>query len=169
MEPWTSNLDVGVAAIDEPHHRIDDLVQVALEAMEKGSVPAVEAALGAIVEEARGHFVAEEALMKQSGYAGVGAHREAHETYLKDFERARKEFAASGIGPKFQLWLSSRLAPWLRLHVRGLDAQFARHYRGWQEEQAKAAEAKLVAEAKAGQEAGHARTAKGEPPVPNDQ
>jgi hemerythrin len=95
----------------------------------------------------------------------VGAHREAHETYLKDFERARTEFAATAIGPKFRLWLSSRLAPWLRLHVRGLDAQFARHYRGWQEEQAKAAEAKLVAEAKAGQETEHTRGGPGEPPA----
>lgn len=169
MEPWSSNLEVGVSAIDEPHRRIDDLVQVALEATEKGSAQAVEAALAAIVEEARGHFTTEEALMKQSGYAGSGAHREAHETYLRDFERARKEFAASGIGPKFQLWLSSRLAPWLRLHVRGLDAQFARHYRAWQEEQARAAEAKLVAEAKAGHEAEPARAEQGNSPASHDR
>lgn len=152
MESWSSSLDVGVAEMDEAHHRVDDLTQVALEAVEKGSVPAVEAVLGAIIEGAKEHFAAEEGLMRRSAFRGIGAHREAHEAYLKDFERARREFTASGISPMFRIWFSSRLAPWLRLHVRGLDSQFARHYRGWQEEQAKAAEAKLVAEAKAGQE-----------------
>jgi hemerythrin len=152
MESWSPSLDVGVAEMDEAHHRIDELVQVALEAVEKGSVPAVDAALGAIIESAREHFAAEETLMQRSAFGGVGAHRDAHEAYLKDFQRARQEFAASGISPMFRMWFSSRLAPWLRLHVRGLDCQFARHYRGWQEDQAKAAEAKLVAEAKAGQE-----------------
>jgi hemerythrin len=149
MEAWTPDLDVAVPEIDDAHHRIDDMVLVALEASELGSVPAVEAALGAIIEEARAHFTAEEALMKASAFRGTAAHQDAHQAYLKDFERARKEFTAAGISPMFKLWLSSRLAPWLRLHVRGMDAQFARHHRSWLESQARAAEAKLVAEAKA--------------------
>jgi len=168
MEPWTPGLDVAVPEIDEAHHRIDDMVLVALEAVELDSVPAVEAALGAIMEEAQGHFTAEEELMKVSAFRGAAAHKDAHRTYLKDFERARAEFTSSKISPMFKLWFSSRLAPWLRLHVRGLDSQFARHYRSWLESQAKAAEAKLVAEAKAGQEADKAKAGESTPPASHE-
>ena len=149
MDPWNTSLELGIPEIDEAHRHLDELMQVTLEATVQGIAPAVAAGLAAIAGEATIHFALEEAYMKQSAFGGGEAHREAHATYLKDFGRAQQEFAASGASPMFRIWFTSRLAPWLRLHVRGLDAQFARHYRAWQEEQAKAAEAKLVAEAKA--------------------
>jgi hemerythrin-like metal-binding protein len=152
MDPWNTSLELGVPEIDEAHRRLDELMQVTLEATVQGSASAVDAGLDAIASEATKHFALEEAYMKQSAFGGGDAHREAHATYLKDFGRAQQEFTASGVSPMFRIWFTSRLAPWLRLHVRGLDAQFARHYRAWQEEQAKAAEAKLVAEANASPE-----------------
>lgn len=161
MDPWNDGMDLGIPEIDVAHRRLDELMQVTLEATVQGSVPAVGAGLEAIASEATVHFALEEAYMKQSAYGGGDAHREAHAAYLKDFGRAQQEFTGSGVSPMFRIWFTSRLAPWLRLHVRGLDAQFARHYRSWQEEQAKAAEARLVAEAKASD--GDARRERGAP------
>jgi hemerythrin len=152
MDPWNASLELGVPEIDEAHRHLDELMQVTLEATVQGIAPAVDAGLAAIAGEATSHFALEEAYMKQSAFGGGDAHREAHATYLKDFGRAQQEFMTSGVSPMFRIWFTSRLAPWLRLHVRGLDAQFARHYRDWQEEQAKAAEATLVADAKASHE-----------------
>lgn len=150
MEPWNPNMDVGVQEMDEAHRGLDHQIKVALEAVQKGNAPAVAATLASVVADLRLHFTSEEAMMEESAYRERGAHAEAHAAYLGELEDVASEFPASGLSPRFQLWFGSRLAPWLKLHIRGLDAQFARHYRAWQEKQAKAAEAKLIAGRKDG-------------------
>jgi hemerythrin len=148
MERWNPNLDLGLADLDLAHRQLDEMMQVALEAVRRGSAPAVEAILVSYEEASRAHFVLEEAMMRESRFGGAEAHQAAHAAYLKDIEGASQQFASGGLGPAFQLWFSSRLAPWFRLHIRGSDAQFVRHYRGWQEQQAKAGEAALIATAR---------------------
>ncbi len=101
--------------------------------------------------------------MEESAYRERGPHAEAHAAYLRELQGVASEFPAAGLSPRFQLWFGSRLAPWLKLHIRGLDAQFARHYRAWQEKQAKAAEAALIAEQKAGVPVEGSATAKEAP------
>jgi hemerythrin-like metal-binding protein len=154
MEPWNAGLDVGVPEMDQAHQRLDRQMQEAVEAAEKGNASAVGAALPPLAEGIASHFAAEEALMRQSGYGQAAPHLEAHQACLRDLDGAAKEFAASGLSPLFRLWFGSRLAPWLRLHVRGSDAQFGRYYRVWQETQAKESESALVASAGAGPAAG---------------
>jgi hemerythrin len=147
MQPWNSHLDLGLADIDLAHRALDEMMQVALEAVARGSAPAVEAILASIAEATRAHFAVEEGMMRECGFGGAAEHQAAHAAFLKDIEGARQQFVAGGLGPVFQLWFGSRLAPWLRLHVRGCDAQFVRHYRHWQERQAKSGEAALIATA----------------------
>jgi hemerythrin len=148
MQPWNSHLDLGLADIDLAHRALDEMMQVALEAVARGSAPAVEAILVSYAEASRAHFVIEEGMMRESGFEGAVAHQAAHAAYLRDIEGASQQFASGGLGPAFQLWFGSRLAPWLRLHIRGSDAQFVRHYKAWQEQQARSGEAALIATAR---------------------
>jgi hemerythrin-like metal-binding protein len=146
--------------MDEAHRDLDRQIKLALEAVERGNTPAVATALTAIVAGLKPHFAWEEAKMAESAYREAPAHLDAHASYLKELGGVAAEFPAAGLSPRFRLWFGSRLAPWLRLHIRGIDAQFARHYRAWQEKQAKGAEAALLADAKALAPAAEAGTPK---------
>jgi hemerythrin len=150
MERWNSSLELGVPEMDDAHRQLEELMQVALEAVEKRSVPAVEAVLATYAQVTRAHFAVEEELLRKVGSRDAPAHLAAHAAYLNDIEGARQQFATAGVSAAFSLWFGSRLAPWLRLHIRGLDAQLARRYRAWLEQEATAGEAALVASATPG-------------------
>jgi hemerythrin-like metal-binding protein len=148
MEPWSGGLEVGVPEMDRAHRAQHEQLEAAVEALARRDQAGVGAALAALAETSASHFQEEEGLMQASAFGGLKAHREAHATFVAELGKVRAELQARGLSPLFQLWFGSRLVDWVRFHVRGLDAQFARHYRAWLEEQARAAEAALVAEAK---------------------
>jgi hemerythrin-like metal-binding protein len=149
MEPWSSGLELGVPEMDEAHRSLDQQINLALEEAEKGNPPGVIAALTSFVAGLQPHFAWEEGKMVECAYREAGAHTEAHAAYLRELAGVIAEFPAAGLSPRFRLWFGARLVPWLRLHIRGIDAQFARHYRAWLEKQARGAEAALIADAKA--------------------
>jgi hemerythrin-like metal-binding protein len=147
MDPWNQDLSVGVAEADEVHRALYELSAQAKEAMDRGDRAAVQAHLDDLRTASADHFAAEERLMETSGFAGLKDHRAAHAAYLGELDKLGAELAARGLSPLFRLWFGSRLTDWLRFHLRGADAQFYRHWRLHQEEQARAAEARLAAEA----------------------
>jgi hemerythrin len=149
MQPWSPSLDVGVQEMDEAHRTLDQLINLALDAVGQGNIPAVTTALTAFIAGLKPHFQWEEEKMVESAYPEAKAHLQAHAAYLKELEEVSAELPAAGLTPRFRLWFCSRLAPWLRLHIRGIDAHFARHFRARLEQEAKSAEAALIADAKA--------------------
>lgn len=150
MEPWNSTLDLGVAEADEAHRALYDLTALAEEAMRLGDAAGVKGHLDRLHGASVEHFAAEEAQMADSAYPGAKTHREAHAAFMAEFGKINAELAARGISPLFRLWFGSRFIDWLRFHIKGVDVQFYRHWRLFQEEQAKAAEAALVAAARPG-------------------
>jgi hemerythrin len=145
MESWSQSFEVGVPRMDEAHRALNQHLETAVEAVERGDRAGTGAALGALAEGTAAHFQEEEGLMQASAFPGLKGHREAHAAFLAELRKVRAELEARGLSPLFRLWFGSRLADWIRFHVKGLDAQFARHHRAWQEEQARAAEAALMA------------------------
>jgi len=147
MEPWNANLCLGVAEADEDHRALYDLTAQAEEAMQGADPDGVKRHLDALYAASVAHFSIEEGQMAESAFPGAKAHREAHAAFMAEFVKIKSELAARGISPLFRLWFGSRFIDWLRFHIKGVDGQFYRHWRLHQEEQARAAEAKLVAEA----------------------
>lgn len=146
MDSWNVGLDVGHADTDAEHRGLYALTARAAVALEREDPHGVADALGDLHALSEVHFGHEEALMVQSAFEGLEAHREAHRAFMADFGKLLAELRARGLSPLFRLWFGSRFQDWLRLHIRGQDAQFYRHLRQWQEAQARAAEARLVAE-----------------------
>jgi hemerythrin-like metal-binding protein len=142
--------------MDEAHRTLDQQINLALDAVGQGNAPAVLTALSAFIAGLRPHFDWEEQQMEACAYREAAAHAEAHAAYLKELQEVAAELPTGGLSPRFRLWFCSRLAPWLRLHIRGIDAHFARHYRARMEKEAKSAEAALIADAKAAAPAGEA-------------
>jgi hemerythrin-like metal-binding protein len=150
MEPWNAGLCLGVAEADEAHRAIYELTSQAEEAMLRADPAGVKLHLDALYAASVAHFAMEEGQMAESRFPGAKAHREAHAAFMGEFGKIQAELAARGLSPLFRLWFGSRFIDWLRFHIKGVDVQFYRHWRGFQEEQARAAEAALAAAAKAG-------------------
>jgi hemerythrin-like metal-binding protein len=149
MDPWNTALEVGHAEMDGEHRGLFGLTLQAAGCLERNDPGGVAGALSALFTTSAAHFEREEALMVESGYPGLKEHREAHGAFMVDFGKLRSEIQSRGLSPLFRLWFGSRFQDWLRFHIRGQDVQFYRHLRQWQEAQARQAEARLIAEAKA--------------------
>lgn len=149
MEAWSGALEVGHAEIDAEHRGLYELTERAAEAVARDDAGGVMDALGALSDRSQAHFQHEEALMAESAYGDLKVHRESHRAFMVDFGKLRSELAARGLSPLFRLWFGARFQDWLRFHIRGQDVQFYRHLRQWLEAQAREAEARLLAEAKA--------------------
>jgi hemerythrin len=147
MEPWNPGLDVGHAEMDEAHRGLYQFTVQAADATGRDEVESVRRLLAELFTASEHHFQAEEGLMLECTYPATKEHREAHRAFMTDFGKLRAELEARGLSPLFRLWFGSRFADWLRFHIRGQDVHFYRFHRHWQEQQAQAAEARLIAEA----------------------
>jgi hemerythrin len=154
MDPWNTALEVGHAEMDGEHRGLFGLTLQAAGCLERNDPGGVAGALSALFTTSATHFDHEEALMAGSGYPGLKEHRQAHAAFMTDFDKLRDELKSRGLSPLFRLWFGSRFQDWLRFHIRGQDVQFYRHLRQWQEAQAREAEARLIAEAKAAEGSG---------------
>jgi hemerythrin len=161
MDGWNAGLDVGDEEADASHRALYQATVAAVEAVARGEPTPVLVILEALQVDYGAHFAREEALMTESGYLELTAHRSAHVSMMGEFSKINAELAAKGLSPLFRLWFGSRFVDWLRFHIRGTDAQFYRYRRQWLEDQAKAAEAKLAAEAKAAPGAAAAKAGEG--------
>jgi len=151
MEAWNPSLDVGQAEMDADHRSLYDHTLRAADGVERGVTEEVVAALEALAAASERHFQSEEALMAESAYEAQKVHRDAHRAFMTDFGKLRAELQARGLSPLFRLWFGARFVDWLRFHIRGQDVHFYQHLRQWQANQAREAEARLIAEAKANQ------------------
>jgi hemerythrin-like metal-binding protein len=148
VEAWNASFELGVPAMDTAHRALDGMVLDALSAVERSDAEALAATLASLGAAIVPHFQEEEGMMRRSKFPGTAEHATAHATFLGEVGKAHAEFTKNGLSPLFRLWFGSRLAPWLRVHVRGLDAQLARYFRAWEETEARRLEASLIAESK---------------------
>jgi hemerythrin-like metal-binding protein len=148
VEAWNASFELGVPWMDTAHRALDGMVLDALSAVERSDTEALTATLASLGAAIVPHFQEEEGMMGRSKFPGIAEHATAHATFLGEVGKAHAEFTKNGLSPLFRLWFGSRLAPWLRVHVRGLDAQLARYFRAWEETEARRLEASLVAESK---------------------
>jgi hemerythrin len=123
MFVWNESYSVGVAAMDNQHKRLVELVNRLFEAMKagKGDVAAHE-----IMKELAGytltHFAAEEDLMRKAGYPDLTAHIDLHKqlmqkaTDMLDDLKEGKRVATVA--------LATFLKDWLTQHIQNEDRRY---------------------------------------------
>lgn len=80
---WTSELELGHAAIDEQHRRLLLLCQELAESpINPPANEPTEKRLHALIDLTEAHFAFEEDLMRSTRYQGVAEHANFHETLL---------------------------------------------------------------------------------------
>lgn len=113
--------------IDVEHRAISRRMAALQEAVTRGDSGAAGEALSPLVQELVEHFVHEERLMEESGFAPDASHRAAHVTLVGLLRGWAAEFAANGLSAAFQDAVIKQLPQRLHGHIIGHDVPLALH------------------------------------------
>ncbi len=124
---WTTDLETGNADIDRQHHSLFELANKLEEALESDATDedAIADAIWGLSDYVVEHFRDEEALMTESGFPTLRAHKLQHTRLAAQTLQLAadyfngEEIAATRIGPF--------VASWLKEHILAEDMILARH------------------------------------------
>ncbi len=123
---WRDELETGVAAVDDDHRRLIDLMNRSFSVMASGrGVVDAQSLLDEMADLMESHFAAEEGLMMKSAYPQAAAHQRMHGEMRAHLENLRRS-AARDDAPGVQEVLQ-HLAAYLRSHMMEADLAMAEH------------------------------------------
>ena len=119
---WKTDYSVGVAAVDDEHRELIDLINALYERMDaRSSVEEIERGLGDIYKAIAMHFALEERIMQDRHYDAYVEHKSDHELLLDELSDLMDRFVANPVGGSKRL--SDRLASWFQDHFATHDAR----------------------------------------------
>lgn len=118
---WNASLETGLDVIDEQHKRIIDYINRLDSARTTGDRRRVAEVLDELIDYTQSHFVFEESLMEEAGYAFLKAHRKVHEIFVK---RVDAYIARLDRGEDITQELQKTLTRWLLNHIRNEDRDY---------------------------------------------
>ena len=124
---WTPELATGSAEIDLQHRELLDWIATLERAARVGHLAKAGEALHYLERYAAEHFATEERHMASTGYPGMAGHQALHAAFTVELARRKAEFLAHGSQAALLVGLAEWMTDWLRDHVRGADAEMARH------------------------------------------
>jgi hemerythrin len=120
---WNSSLEVGVAAIDNDHKHLIELVLRLAEASRRNAdAEEIWEVLQALEEYTRDHFAREEELMRKCRFEFFDLHRAEHERMRLDVKNVMEDFLARRVAAADILDFLER---WLLTHIGGADTLLA--------------------------------------------
>lgn len=120
-----SRFALDIPTIDDEHKQIIDAMN-SLHVLHtsKQAQWKIAPALARLKQVTVAHFTDEEAYMEKIGYADVRKHCHIHQHLLQRLDEFVAEFQATGkLTDDFFVFLKV----WLRSHICGIDAQYAKH------------------------------------------
>lgn len=120
---WKPSYSVGVKRCDEDHRKLFLLISDLRSAIRSGKASPIPEK---IVEELESysifHFSAEEALLAQTKYPGLDAHRAEHQSFINTLAKFRKEGIA---GQSYEVL--NFMNQWLVHHIKHTDQRYSAH------------------------------------------
>ena len=119
---WKTEYSVGVAAVDDEHRELIDLINVLYERINgRSSADEIEHGLESIHNAISLHFALEERIMRDANYEEYDDHKEDHEMLLDEIRDLMDDFLADTTEGGAQL--ESRLSSWFGEHFASFDAR----------------------------------------------
>ncbi|ANQ86926.1 bacteriohemerythrin [Azoarcus olearius] len=118
---WTSDLDTGIAVIDQQHMRIVDYINQMEHAQQKQDRGLVGRVLDELVDYTLSHFAFEESLQEEAGYPYLKPHRKVHELFVRRVNEYRERFSR---GEEIAEEIHTLLSAWLINHIKRDDADY---------------------------------------------
>ena len=128
--PWTQNLSVGVAMIDDQHKMWFEKAEKLFEAgRNKQSKEYIGEMLAFLDSYTKKHFADEEKYMLSIRYPGYDEQKKAHTAFIAQLETLRNDYNTSGGSLLVILNANQMVIDWLTKHISNMDikiGQFAR-------------------------------------------
>ena len=115
---WTSDLDTGIAEIDNQHRRIVDYIKRLNELRHTHDRAGLSDVIGEMVDYTMSHFAFEESLMENAGYLFSGPHKKVHDLFVRKVAEMQSRFEG---GEDVTEELHGMLSRWLFNHIRNED------------------------------------------------
>ncbi len=120
---WNSSYSVQVAAMDNQHQRLFELINKLHDAMGQGkgkeTLPEV---FESLIQYTKSHFAAEEALLTRYKYPDFAAHKKLHDDLIEKVTQLHKQFLAGDLSVSIQT--RDFLKKWLIDHIKGNDQKY---------------------------------------------
>jgi hemerythrin len=122
---WQSFFETGIAVIDEQHRELINIMNRLDRALQSGDgEDIIEVTLRSLISYTERHFLAEEAVMQETGYFELARHRTLHHQI-----RMQVTGMLNRTGSPFQVTageILSLLADWLLNHIVAEDQKILR-------------------------------------------
>jgi len=128
--PWTPNLSVGVAQIDDQHKLLFEKAEKLFEAGKKNQAKEYIGELLDFLESyTQKHFADEERYMLSIHYPQYGEEKAAHTAFVAQLHKLRNDYNTSGSNILVVLNANQMIVDWLTKHISIMDkkiGEFAR-------------------------------------------
>jgi hemerythrin len=125
---WREEFAVGVAAIDQQHRRLIEMLATFYEALSAGDArEALGELLRGLLDYTRYHFSTEERLMEDAAYALRDAHHAQHEVFLAKVTEMQQRFSQGQL--ILSLEATGFIRDWLSHHILVIDKELGRYLR----------------------------------------
>jgi hemerythrin len=126
---WRKKFSVGVAAFDDDHKIIINLINRLDDVARHGADDrALQNAFTLLLGYAEDHFRREEEMMERFGYPGLQSHREDHEILREDVLRLHGRLAAGHPRAEVYRDLCDLLETWLNHHILLVDMAYKEYF-----------------------------------------
>jgi hemerythrin-like metal-binding protein len=122
---WTPELTVNNEELDRQHVEIFRHIAQAADALDRGVLPDLDAAVSELADALIEHLAAEEAVMDETLYPDRAPHKAAHELFMADFVQFREDLRERGLAGGAEDWIRKRIPEWLSFHIKVNDAPLA--------------------------------------------
>jgi len=118
---WTRELETGIQKIDIQHRQIVNYINELDDAIQTGNMEGIRHVIEGVLNYTVTHFEFEEELMQQAGFAGLKAHQQTHEFFMRKVAVLRGRFQE---GENVSQMLLSMLKGWIVSHIKGEDRDY---------------------------------------------
>ena len=127
---WNEKLATGNSAIDNQHKelflRFDSLMNACKLRKGKEEVHNLLLFLGDYVKT---HFAMEEELQEKHNYPQLQAHKEQHESFVRDLQKLEQQLKLEGVTLTLVIQTNQILVNWLINHINIMDTELASYLR----------------------------------------
>jgi hemerythrin len=124
---WNEKLSVGVAALDDDHKKLIEIINQLHDGIEAGHK---KETLGAVLDHLEdftsSHLPREEELLVQTLYKDAVMHKWEHANFVKQIQGVRARFTKAP-SAMLDLQLMSLLQNWMLTHLQGSDRKYVPH------------------------------------------
>lgn len=121
--PWSAELELGIATIDEQHQKLVAMVNTLHRSVEKSDSATAARVLQELVDYTGYHFRTEEKYFDQYGYPETDVHKTIHKKLVEKVLAFKRKFDA---GEEFlSQELLNFLKDWLVNHIGVTDRKYA--------------------------------------------